>query len=173
MWWFSDPRRGQCPLWGSRALCNSPVPCTDYFYCWNTFVENREKTFKAWEGLHENAVHLSRKLRRILLVRPNSPSPSGASSLQLFLLFLALVPLCSCCPFLPSTISFIPASSPSMSLIPVSPNFLHFTCPHSLTLLPLLTPSPAIPSSFPIFVGSCLLDNWPSIFILSCSHCTK
>ncbi|KAM6290377.1 single-stranded DNA cytosine deaminase [Porphyrio hochstetteri] len=39
----------------------------DYFYCWNTFVENREKTFKAWEGLHENAVHLSRKLRRILL----------------------------------------------------------------------------------------------------------
>ncbi|KAM6211127.1 single-stranded DNA cytosine deaminase [Sarcoramphus papa] len=39
----------------------------DYFYCWNTFVENREKTFKAWEGLHENSVHLSRKLRRILL----------------------------------------------------------------------------------------------------------
>uniref|UniRef100_A0A803Y079 Activation induced cytidine deaminase n=1 Tax=Meleagris gallopavo TaxID=9103 RepID=A0A803Y079_MELGA len=39
----------------------------DFFYCWNTFVENREKTFKAWEGLHENSVHLSRKLRRILL----------------------------------------------------------------------------------------------------------
>ncbi|NXK74097.1 AICDA deaminase, partial [Amazona guildingii] len=39
----------------------------DYFYCWNTFVENREKTFKGWEGLHENSVHLSRKLRRILL----------------------------------------------------------------------------------------------------------
>uniref|UniRef100_A0A8C6ZAT0 Single-stranded DNA cytosine deaminase n=1 Tax=Nothoprocta perdicaria TaxID=30464 RepID=A0A8C6ZAT0_NOTPE len=39
----------------------------DYFYCWNTFVENREKTFKAWEGLHENSVRLSRQLRRILL----------------------------------------------------------------------------------------------------------
>ncbi|XP_027761875.1 single-stranded DNA cytosine deaminase, partial [Empidonax traillii] len=39
----------------------------DFFYCWNTFVENREQTFKGWEGLHENSVHLSRKLRRILL----------------------------------------------------------------------------------------------------------
>uniref|UniRef100_A0A8D0BCV6 Single-stranded DNA cytosine deaminase n=1 Tax=Salvator merianae TaxID=96440 RepID=A0A8D0BCV6_SALMN len=39
----------------------------DYFYCWNTFVENRQKTFKAWEGLHENSVRLARKLRRILL----------------------------------------------------------------------------------------------------------
>ncbi|XP_043823540.1 single-stranded DNA cytosine deaminase [Dromiciops gliroides] len=39
----------------------------DYFYCWNTFVENRERTFKAWEGLHENSVRLSRQLRRILL----------------------------------------------------------------------------------------------------------
>ncbi|KAM6162663.1 single-stranded DNA cytosine deaminase [Erethizon dorsatum] len=39
----------------------------DYFYCWNTFVENHEKTFKAWEGLHENSVRLSRQLRRILL----------------------------------------------------------------------------------------------------------
>ncbi|XP_042701476.1 single-stranded DNA cytosine deaminase isoform X1 [Chrysemys picta bellii] len=39
----------------------------DYFYCWNTFVENRERTFKAWEGLHENSVRLSRRLRRILL----------------------------------------------------------------------------------------------------------
>nr|XP_056703866.1 single-stranded DNA cytosine deaminase isoform X2 [Euleptes europaea] len=32
-----------------------------------TFKENRQKTFKAWEGLHENSVRLSRKLRRILL----------------------------------------------------------------------------------------------------------
>ncbi|NXR99133.1 AICDA deaminase, partial [Oxylabes madagascariensis] len=39
----------------------------DFFYCWNTFVENREQTFKGWEGLHENSVHLARKLRRILL----------------------------------------------------------------------------------------------------------
>ncbi|KFO22057.1 Activation-induced cytidine deaminase, partial [Fukomys damarensis] len=39
----------------------------DYFYCWNTFVENRERTFQAWEGLHENSVRLSRQLRRILL----------------------------------------------------------------------------------------------------------
>ncbi|XP_041910453.1 single-stranded DNA cytosine deaminase [Arvicola amphibius] len=39
----------------------------DYFYCWNTFVENRERTFKAWEGLHENSVRLTRQLRRILL----------------------------------------------------------------------------------------------------------
>ncbi|XP_062971832.1 single-stranded DNA cytosine deaminase [Cynocephalus volans] len=39
----------------------------DYFYCWNTFVQNHEETFKAWEGLHENSVRLSRQLRRILL----------------------------------------------------------------------------------------------------------
>ncbi|XP_021564378.1 single-stranded DNA cytosine deaminase [Carlito syrichta] len=32
-----------------------------------TFVENHERTFKAWEGLHENSVRLSRQLRRILL----------------------------------------------------------------------------------------------------------
>nr|XP_021153241.1 single-stranded DNA cytosine deaminase isoform X1 [Columba livia]XP_021153242.1 single-stranded DNA cytosine deaminase isoform X1 [Columba livia] len=63
----------------------------DYFYCWNTFVENREKTFEAWEGLHENSVHLSRKLRRILLVRANSPSPFSVSSLQLLHLFFLVV----------------------------------------------------------------------------------
>uniref|UniRef100_A0A8C0ZCW7 Single-stranded DNA cytosine deaminase n=1 Tax=Cyanistes caeruleus TaxID=156563 RepID=A0A8C0ZCW7_CYACU len=57
----------------------------DYFYCWNTFVENREQTFKGWEGLHENSVHLTRKLRRILLVRASSPSSSSASSLNLLL----------------------------------------------------------------------------------------
>nr|DBA14867.1 TPA: hypothetical protein GDO54_004144 [Pyxicephalus adspersus] len=38
----------------------------DYFYCWNTFVENRERRFEAWDGLHENFIRLSRKLRRIL-----------------------------------------------------------------------------------------------------------
>lgn len=38
----------------------------DYFYCWNTFVENHGRTFEAWEGLHENSVRLSRQLRRIL-----------------------------------------------------------------------------------------------------------
>lgn len=32
-------------------------------------MENHERTFKAWEGLHENSVRLSRQLRRILLVR--------------------------------------------------------------------------------------------------------
>ncbi|KAL2776889.1 single-stranded DNA cytosine deaminase isoform 2 [Daubentonia madagascariensis] len=32
-----------------------------------TFKENHERTFKAWEGLHENSVRLSRQLRRILL----------------------------------------------------------------------------------------------------------
>ncbi|OWK54547.1 Single-stranded DNA cytosine deaminase [Lonchura striata] len=53
-------RRGQCPI-------EHPVHCTDFFYCWNTFVENREQTFKGWEGLHENSVHLARKLRRILM----------------------------------------------------------------------------------------------------------
>ncbi|XP_026723777.1 single-stranded DNA cytosine deaminase isoform X1 [Athene cunicularia] len=70
----------------------------DYFYCWNTFVENREKTFEAWEGLHENSVHLSRKLRRILLVRASSSSPSSVSSPQLLPLFLVTAPLCSFCP---------------------------------------------------------------------------
>ncbi|XP_072334718.1 single-stranded DNA cytosine deaminase isoform X1 [Scyliorhinus torazame] len=38
----------------------------DYFYCWNTFVATKDKGFKAWEGLHENSVRLSRLLRRIL-----------------------------------------------------------------------------------------------------------
>ncbi|KAG9469743.1 hypothetical protein GDO78_019766 [Eleutherodactylus coqui] len=38
----------------------------DYFYCWNTFVETCERRFEAWDGLHENSVRLSRKLRRIL-----------------------------------------------------------------------------------------------------------
>lgn len=73
------------------AFFNSSVPYIDYFYCWNTFVENREKTFEAWEGLHENSVHLSRKLRRILLVRANSPSPFSVSSLQLLHLFFLVV----------------------------------------------------------------------------------
>lgn len=147
-------------LSGAVLSFNSSMPYTDYFYCWNTFVENREKTFKAWEGLHENSVHLSRKLRRILLVRANSPSPSSASSPQLLPLFLAIVPPCSCCPSLSSAISFIPASSPSMSLIPLSPNFLRISSPHSLPLLPPPIPSPAVPFSFPIFIGNlCSLDN--------------
>lgn len=37
-------------------------------------MENRERTFRAWEGLHENSVRLSRQLRRILLVRGSSIS---------------------------------------------------------------------------------------------------
>lgn len=59
------------PLRVGSELSSAPFPYLfkDYFYCWNTFVENREKTFKAWEGLHENSVRLSRQLRRILLVR--------------------------------------------------------------------------------------------------------
>ncbi|XP_043935076.1 single-stranded DNA cytosine deaminase, partial [Protopterus annectens] len=39
----------------------------EYFYCWNTFVDNHERPFKAWEGLHANSVRLSRRLRRIIL----------------------------------------------------------------------------------------------------------
>lgn len=128
----------------SCALRNSPVPCTDYFYCWNTFVENREKTFEAWEGLHENSVHLSRKLRRILLVRDNSLSPSGASSLSFFL-FVTIGPLYPCRPSLPSAVSFIPVSLPSTVLIPLSPDFLHlFPFFHlSSYLLPFLPPFPS------------------------------
>ncbi|KAG7269345.1 hypothetical protein CRUP_006703, partial [Coryphaenoides rupestris] len=38
----------------------------NYFYCWQTFVARRLSRFKAWEGLHTNYVHLSRKLNRIL-----------------------------------------------------------------------------------------------------------
>ncbi|EHB11238.1 Activation-induced cytidine deaminase [Heterocephalus glaber] len=54
--------------WGALpAGLMSPARPSDYFYCWNTFVENHERTFKAWEGLHENSVRLSRRLRRILL----------------------------------------------------------------------------------------------------------
>ncbi|XP_012879026.1 PREDICTED: single-stranded DNA cytosine deaminase [Dipodomys ordii] len=39
----------------------------DYFYCWNTFVENHARAFRPWDGLRENSVRLSRQLRRILL----------------------------------------------------------------------------------------------------------
>ena len=60
--------------WDLSHLLSTPFPgpfffFEDYFYCWNTFVENRERSFKAWEGLHENSVRLTRQLRRILLVR--------------------------------------------------------------------------------------------------------
>lgn len=55
------------------SIAPLPLPFTDYFYCWNTFVENRERTFRAWEGLHENSVRLSRQLRRILLVSGSFP----------------------------------------------------------------------------------------------------
>lgn len=79
-----------------------PIPSfKDYFYCWNTFVENHEKTFKAWEGLHENSVRLSRQLRRILLVR-GSLLISFLQSLFLellmfpFLTFLTFPFLCVC-----------------------------------------------------------------------------
>ncbi|TRZ18613.1 hypothetical protein HGM15179_008525, partial [Zosterops borbonicus] len=54
----------------------------DFFYCWNTFVENREQTFKGWEGLHENSVHLARKLRRILLVSTNQKDMEEFSVIQ-------------------------------------------------------------------------------------------
>lgn len=42
---------------------------TDFFYCWQTFVARNQSKFKAWEGLHQNSVRLSRKLNRILQVR--------------------------------------------------------------------------------------------------------
>uniref|UniRef100_A0A8B9RMB2 Activation-induced cytidine deaminase n=1 Tax=Astyanax mexicanus TaxID=7994 RepID=A0A8B9RMB2_ASTMX len=38
----------------------------NFFYCWQTFVARRESRFKAWDGLHQNSVRLSRKLKRIL-----------------------------------------------------------------------------------------------------------
>lgn len=115
------------------ALFNSAVPCIDYFYCWNTFVENREKTFEAWEGLHENSVHLSRKLRRILLVRANSPSSFSAFSLQLVHLFLTIV--------------FSALAAPLYHL-----PFPSFLCLHVLCL-PFLSPptsSTSSPHSFPL-----------------------
>lgn len=48
-------------------------------------MENRERTFKAWEGLHENSVRLSRQLRRILLVRGLRGSCSVSLRSHLFL----------------------------------------------------------------------------------------
>uniref|UniRef100_A0A8C6SLS7 Activation-induced cytidine deaminase n=1 Tax=Neogobius melanostomus TaxID=47308 RepID=A0A8C6SLS7_9GOBI len=38
----------------------------DYFYCWQTFVARNTSIFKAWDGLHQNSVRLTRKLSRIL-----------------------------------------------------------------------------------------------------------
>ncbi|KAF4022818.1 hypothetical protein G4228_014882 [Cervus hanglu yarkandensis] len=69
--YFCDQERKAEPE-GLRRLHRAGVQIAimtfkDYFYCWNTFVENRERTFKAWEGLHENSVRLTRQLRRILL----------------------------------------------------------------------------------------------------------
>ncbi|KAI1242126.1 hypothetical protein IHE44_0005643 [Lamprotornis superbus] len=57
----------------------------DYFYCWNTFVENREQAFKGWEGLHENSVHLARKLRRILLEDKVATQSFPAKDVDLFI----------------------------------------------------------------------------------------
>lgn len=42
---------------------------SDFFYCWQTFVANRNSNFKAWDELHRNSVRLSRKLNRILQVK--------------------------------------------------------------------------------------------------------
>ncbi|XP_030690316.1 single-stranded DNA cytosine deaminase [Globicephala melas] len=69
--YFCDKERKAEPE-GLRRLHRAGVQIAimtfkDYFYCWNTFVENHERTFKAWEGLHENSVRLTRQLRRILL----------------------------------------------------------------------------------------------------------
>ncbi|KAM8978968.1 single-stranded DNA cytosine deaminase isoform 2-T2 [Sarcophilus harrisii] len=47
---------------GLRRLHQAGVPIAIM-----TFKGQNERTFKAWEGLHENSVRLSRQLRRILL----------------------------------------------------------------------------------------------------------
>nr|5W1C_A Chain A, MBP fused activation-induced cytidine deaminase [synthetic construct]5W1C_B Chain B, MBP fused activation-induced cytidine deaminase [synthetic construct] len=67
--YFCEDRKAEPE--GLRRLAEAGVQIAimtykDYEYCWNTFVENHERTFKAWEGLHENSVRLSRQLRRIL-----------------------------------------------------------------------------------------------------------
>lgn len=41
---------------------------SDFFYCWQTFVDCKKSNFKAWEELHQNSVRLTRKLNRILQV---------------------------------------------------------------------------------------------------------
>ncbi|XP_055019985.1 single-stranded DNA cytosine deaminase isoform X2 [Boleophthalmus pectinirostris] len=56
---------------GLRMLKRAGVQITvmkykDYFYCWQTFVARNQTGFKAWEGLHQNSVRLTRKLTRIL-----------------------------------------------------------------------------------------------------------
>ncbi|XP_061676453.1 single-stranded DNA cytosine deaminase [Syngnathoides biaculeatus] len=56
---------------GLRMLQEAGVQVTvmsykDYYYCWQTFVDRKKSTFKAWEDLHQNSVRLSRKLNRIL-----------------------------------------------------------------------------------------------------------
>lgn len=133
-------------------------------------MKNREQTFKDWEGLHENSVHLTRKLRRILLVRANSPSSSSVSSLILF--------LCSSLQFL-SALASHPCHLPFHS-------FMCLHLPHHLCLFPQLSSSllfsftsPSCTShliscqSFLTFIGSCSLDNQLTIYILSCSLCMK
>ncbi|XP_030640320.1 single-stranded DNA cytosine deaminase [Chanos chanos] len=56
---------------GLRRLRRAGVQITvmtykDYFYCWQTFVDRKERVFKAWDGLHQNSLRLARKLHRIL-----------------------------------------------------------------------------------------------------------
>uniref|UniRef100_A0A3Q2DKZ9 Activation-induced cytidine deaminase n=1 Tax=Cyprinodon variegatus TaxID=28743 RepID=A0A3Q2DKZ9_CYPVA len=56
---------------GLRTLKKAGVHITvmsykDYFYCWQTFVARNQCKFKAWDGLHQNYIRLSRKLNRIL-----------------------------------------------------------------------------------------------------------
>ncbi|XP_054638104.1 single-stranded DNA cytosine deaminase [Dunckerocampus dactyliophorus] len=60
-----------CERDGLRLLRKAGVQITvmtykDFFYCWQTFVDRKQSSFKAWESLQQNSVRLSRKLNRIL-----------------------------------------------------------------------------------------------------------
>lgn len=115
-------------------------------------MENREKTFRAWEGLHENSVRLSRQLRRILLVRGSCAS--SVLSLRVifswsYVYFLRLhvrvctFPACACpfiTPYFSSDENLRFSSSFSSFLLQLSLLFCCFTVQSPL-LSPLLFPS--------------------------------
>lgn len=104
---------------------------TDFFYCWQTFVARNQSKFKAWEGLHQNSVRLSRKLNRILQVRVEAFCILLSLSVVFIITMLCLCPL--------------PFRNVIQKICEMPLNYLDYeTCPWPLLLLRLLLLPPTM-----------------------------
>lgn len=100
----------------------------DFFYCWQTFVARNQSKFKAWEGLHQNSVRLSRKLNRILQVRVEA----FRILLLSFSVSFIITMLC---------LFSLPFRNVKQKICEMPLNYLDYeTCPWPLLLLLLLLP---------------------------------